>query len=167
MRYNSTEFVWLDVAIRTFKEDCDWTTNTTTHSEMYNILINNDNNFLWRGGVLRGWQRLNTQISTIYNDRLGSPVGHFLPKYCPKTARKWGETAQILPWNYYQILLKKGVVSKRDDTAQALPRCSTRHILPKLSKLPWPPVEVKILSIIFCFHCPEMKKDKTEVLSLI
>ena len=23
----------------------------------------------------------------IYNDRLDSPVGHFLSKYCPKTAR--------------------------------------------------------------------------------
>ena len=52
MRYNSTEFVWLDVAIRTLKEDCDVITNTIFHNGMYNILINYDNNFLWRGGVL-------------------------------------------------------------------------------------------------------------------
>ena len=43
----------------------------------------------------------------------------FMSKYYPNTA-------QILPWNYYQILLKKGVVTEGRETARCEVRLSER-----------------------------------------
>ena len=79
------------------------------------------------------------------------------------------ETAQILPDNYYQILLKIRVVGEDERLPEHCPECSIRHFLRKMSELPKSLIEVKILPITFCLHCPEKEKglNRSSVLNLV
>jgi hypothetical protein len=78
-----------------------------------------------------------------------------------------GETSQIFPKNYYQILLKIRVVNEGGETSQTLPKHCPTVFYKKMSEHTRPLIEVKILPIISVSTALKKKKDRTEVLSLI
>ena len=76
-----------------------------------------------------------------------------------------GETSQIFPKNYYQILLKIRVVNEGGGTSQTLPKHCPTVFYKKMSEHTRPLIEVKILPIISVSTALKKKKDRTEVLS--
>ena len=79
------------------------------------------------------------------------------------------ETAQILPDNYYQILLKIRVVGEDERLPEHCPDALQGTFLRKMSELPKSLIEVKILPITCCLHCPDKEKgqNRSSVLNLV
>ena len=87
--------------------------------------------------------------------------------FCLNTARKLPVIEARLP-KYYPELLPNPPKKKSSNRGTGdYPNHYPSHFPQKYEQLTAPLIEVQILPITFSFHCPEKKKDRTKVLSLI